>query len=57
LPVVKEKSYFREDTSRDGNPAEASNSRDGGVAPTYRSPWEYNLELSSHVPRLILADD
>ena len=37
-PVVKEKSYFAELTKQDGTPAEASNLRDGGVAPMYKIP-------------------
>ena len=40
-----------ESTMQDGIPAEASNLRDGGVAPMCKIPQEYSLELFSYVPR------
>jgi hypothetical protein len=50
-PVVKEKSYFAATEKQGGNPAETSNLGDGGVAPTYKIPQEFSLDLFSHVPR------
>jgi len=42
--VVKEKSYFATNDQQGGNPAGASNLRDGGVAPMHKIPQEFSLD-------------